>query len=242
MPTKSEQTVTCVIPCKGRLDHLQGAIPLLLAQQTSFAFEILVVDFGCPDGTWQWCRNLADPRVNCLAVLDRIETFHMSRARNCGNRQVGSGVIVALDADCRFHSIEVLQRLASEVVGQRARSTHTSLQLADGGTHDAHSFIAYSYKDWLQVRGYDEAMTGYGYEDTDFYYRIQDLGHCNELTTPYHELGIVTHSNELRTRHYNVKNQLDSWVANREQALNRACCNPVSFGTGRVAYYCGRTG
>ena len=79
---------TVVVPCKGRLMHLQQTVPLFLEQEApaDSEIEVLVVDYGCPEDTLDWVQSVAHERLNCVRVLDRTHTFNLSRARNCGNR------------------------------------------------------------------------------------------------------------------------------------------------------------
>ena len=47
-----------ITTCKGRLHHLRRTLPCMLAQGCDFAYEVVVVDFGCPQGTFDFCRGL----------------------------------------------------------------------------------------------------------------------------------------------------------------------------------------
>ena len=78
------EEASIVVTCKGRLHHLRRTLPSMLAQCCPFAFEVIVVDFGCPQGTFDWCRGLDVRNLVALKVLDDTDDFHLSRARNCG--------------------------------------------------------------------------------------------------------------------------------------------------------------
>ena len=70
-------TIACVITCKGRLHHLKQTLPLIVAMGTS---EVIVVDYGCPDGTGDWVEANF-PGVTVVRV-DDDPGFSPARSRN----------------------------------------------------------------------------------------------------------------------------------------------------------------
>ena len=223
--------VTCVIPCKGRLHHLRKMLPKLLSQDDLPGYRVLVVDYGCPDGTFSWCQEQAHPRLDCIKVLDDTVRFHLSRARNCGNRFVETDLIVALDADCILGRRGMLRRMVRPVLEQRADVSHVSLIQADGSTYPAHTCLAYRRADWLAVGGCDEQMTGWGYEDTDFFDRMKAYGACHELQANHDDLYLIPHDDRIRAKCYAEKNVAISWQQNRDLAENRTEVNSRGFAT-----------
>lgn len=51
---KTELNLTLITTCKGRLHDLQKTLPIMIA---SSAREIVVVDYGCPQGTKDWLKD-----------------------------------------------------------------------------------------------------------------------------------------------------------------------------------------
>ncbi len=92
-------SITCVVTCKGRLQHLQKTLPLLLEQHYPASFEVVVVDYGDPDASFEWCVGLAHPRLIPLRILDNTELFNLSRARNCGANFRPADLFLFADAD-----------------------------------------------------------------------------------------------------------------------------------------------
>ncbi len=91
--------INVVVTCKGRLAHLAQTIPLLLAQKCSHTVRVIVVDYGDPDDCFSWCRSLNHPRLVAVRVLDSVEPFSLSRARNCGANVLPSDVLCFVDGD-----------------------------------------------------------------------------------------------------------------------------------------------
>jgi hypothetical protein len=69
-----------------------------------------------------------------------------------------------------------------------------------------------------QVNGYDERQSGYGHDDTDFYYRI--LKHYTEKKVFDHTMiSHIDHPDDLRVAFYTNKNKKISAKLNRERGL-----------------------
>ena len=73
--------IAFVVTCKGRLHHLKETLPLIVKQEPD---EIVVVDYGCPDGTAAWVA-VNFPRVK-IVQFDS-PSFNVSHARNLGRRR-----------------------------------------------------------------------------------------------------------------------------------------------------------
>jgi glycosyltransferase involved in cell wall biosynthesis len=91
-----------IVPCKGRLHHLRRTLPNMLAQQCDFGYEVIVVDYSCPQETYDWCCGLNVRNLTVLKVLDDAESFNHSRCRNCGACNAVGSVLAFVDADVRL--------------------------------------------------------------------------------------------------------------------------------------------
>ncbi len=217
-------SLTCVVPCKGRLSFLRKSIPSFLSQQTDMPVVVLVVDYDCPDGTFEWCKSLQNPNLRCIRVLDSGEYFNVSRARNCGVRLANTPYIIAMDVDCVAYA-NIFTELIAPIVAERAIISGVINLKGQAGR----SLAAFARKEWNLVRGYDERMQGWGFEDDDFFNRMAALGPAAEVSASK-GLDIILHDDELRTRHYREKNQYQSDAGNRKWAACRKSVNPDGFG------------
>src|SRR5690606_12453971 len=86
--------IAFVTTCKNRLDHLRRTLPTWMAEDPD---EIIVVDYGCPQGSGDWVRAHW-PQVRVVRV-DDDSGFCLSRARNLGAREVTADWICFIDAD-----------------------------------------------------------------------------------------------------------------------------------------------
>ena len=234
--------LACIVPCKGRLELLRRMIPKLLAQSDLPDYRVLVVDYGCPDGTFEWCQEQKHPRLDCVKVLDGTDRFNASRSRNCGVRLANSQMIVTLDSDCVLGTRSMLRRMVEPLLASEADLSHVTLTQQDGSIYPAHICLAYYRDSWLAVGGYDEKMTGWGYEDTDFFDRLKACGHCQELEADHNDFYLIDHANNLRVQFYEEKSIDESWRENCEWASRREGVNLEGFASFEYIYYRGDSG
>jgi glycosyltransferase involved in cell wall biosynthesis len=196
-----DKLVSVIVPCKGRLHHLRRTLPAMLAQDCSFPFEIIVVDFGCPQGTFDWCKSLDVWKLIALKVLDDTGTFHLSRARNCGASLARGKVLAFVDADVFLD--EKWLRLASRPLFARRAGLGT-IAGGLGVNWGRYGTCIVSAEVFHAVRGYDEGLRGWGPEDADFCSR------CVKQTAfaPFNPflLTPIEHGDEERARYQPDRN------------------------------------
>ena len=86
-----------VIPAKNGGTQFRKVFSAVLAQKTQDPFDVVVVDSGSTDGTWEYLEDTA--KADRRLVLHRIPPaeFQHGRTRNEGIRR-STGDIVALTA------------------------------------------------------------------------------------------------------------------------------------------------
>ena len=93
---------TVIVTCKGRLEHLKQAWFCLLENRPPFGHEVVIVDYGCPDDTFDWSMGACDPRVGmtrCVRVQDDTSIFNKAHAQNIGVRFARGYLLAFVDAD-----------------------------------------------------------------------------------------------------------------------------------------------
>lgn len=218
--------VSIIVTCKGRLSHFEQTLPLLLSQQFSGSFEIIVVDYGDPDWCFDWARQQKNNQIKCLRVLDRNSNFNLSRARNCGASVAEGHVLCFVDADSITHSTFI------EGATEDIRSDRAVLTVRDhrDGNITTAGVCAVRKSAYLATRGYDESIKGWASEDRDFYNRVSRLGPIGYF--PRHLLpASLPHGDEARSQFYEVKDIHESWHMNvfRIKRVTRQV-NPAGYG------------
>jgi glycosyltransferase involved in cell wall biosynthesis len=99
-------------------------VPSLLAQVPPPA-EIVIVDGGSTDGTWEWLVNARAGHPNLLPIRDESCNLKrcpgpISRGRNVAIAAAGSPIIVCADAGCTY-APDWLARIAAPLVAGTAQ-------------------------------------------------------------------------------------------------------------------------
>ncbi|MDE6409163.1 MAG: glycosyltransferase family 2 protein [Muribaculaceae bacterium] len=103
-----------VIPVKNRVRTIMDAVNSALSQQTSFPFNVIVVDNESTDGTREALEQVTDPRLKLI----RVEASENLGIGGCWNRALLSEecgrFAVQLDSDDLYNSQSVLQAIVNK--------------------------------------------------------------------------------------------------------------------------------
>jgi glycosyltransferase involved in cell wall biosynthesis len=183
-------TLTFVVTCKGRLGHLKRTLPQMLKQANT---RVVVVDSRCPDGAGEWVRAHF-PEVK-VVMLDDGGLFNGSTSRNAGLAVCESEWICFIDAD-----VVVANDFSSWVAPRLAPGHFYRFELFPG-RYDLIGTCIVRSDDARAVQGYDEVITGYAGEDTDFYSRL-GLSGLRPVVIPSAAIAeVIAHGDELRVAH-----------------------------------------
>lgn len=107
--------ISLVTTCKGRLADLKESLPSWLKLDYEH-FDIVVVDFDCPDGTRHYIRRhrnewLNHSQVRDIHVLevDNRPRFNLCEARNLGLDFAEGELVLMIDADVSIRDKTLLQ-------------------------------------------------------------------------------------------------------------------------------------
>lgn len=230
-PTLDGFLVSVIVTCKGRLAFLQIALPSILDQRCPFQYEVIVVDYGCPQKTFEWTLALRHPLLRPLLVQDDTEYFNRSRAKNIGAVQAARGHVLAF-IDCDIVAEPNWLRGACRPIIEGRVGLTKAARL--GNTPDIYGTCCVSTKAFHTVRGFDESFIGWGFEDTDLYNRVIKVttrGRFNgQLLRP------ILHDDCERVRYSHFTDKQESRLKNRELAAKRGVVNPNGFGRGVVLH------
>jgi len=205
--------LTVVIPTYNRIDTLRHVIPSLLRQDLrSERYEIVVADSNSTDGTAEYLAEISReyPRVRHLpgAYSGR------AMARNAGIAAARGAVVMFTDADIIASSDLVSRHLAHHRAKENVAVVGLELQVNSYEDYErlltrpaerrplhppTRKKLSWLYfltgnasvrkSDLDRVGRFDENFTGYGHEDLELGYRLQQAG----LTILYDPLAIDFH-------------------------------------------------
>ncbi len=185
--------LTFVTTCRGRLAHLRETLPTFVAQPDT---AIVVVDYGCPDGTGDWVETNF-PKVEVVRSPESTR-FEAGRARNLGAAVVRAPWLCFVDADTRMDAAfsERLKPLLAPGCFYRAEPRNPSTW----------GMAVCEKADFDDIGGYDEVMQGWGKDDEDLYARLVMAG-VRYVGFPGELVQAIKHSDDERVAHYDVKDR-----------------------------------
>jgi glycosyltransferase involved in cell wall biosynthesis len=179
----------------GRLEHLRESLPLLAKQ----ACKIIVVDYSCPDqsGTWvEFFRELTHYRNVHVVYCPGEKYFNKCRASNAGARVALTEYLCFMDVD-NLASPNLVQELEKAILpGSFLHLSSKEIGLV--------GFVLCRKADWAAVEGYDEGIRGYGFEDTQFKFKLMSLG-LRQITLNKDLVSHISHEDKLRVQNYQVQ-------------------------------------
>lgn len=125
--------------------------------------------------------------------------FHTSHAKNVSHKLGTGDILVNLDAD------NWVMPDSEKWVLNHLKQNH--LQILTGKSCHAATGTAgriYVMQEYFwQVGGYDENMRGWGYEDVDFFLRLEDIG-LTRTIIPVRYLDSILHPDEQRVNNFEM--------------------------------------
>jgi glycosyltransferase involved in cell wall biosynthesis len=132
------QPVSVVVTELNEIEDIGSVVSSLLAQVPPAA-EVIIVDGGSTDGTWEWLEAAAakDPRL--VAIRDescslKFSAGPVSRGRNVAIQAAKSGLIACADAGCTYAPDWLLNLTAPLVAGEAEYALGGSCLDASGCT------------------------------------------------------------------------------------------------------------
>lgn len=189
--------VAFVTTCKGRLHHIQQTLPLMMAASPA---QIVVVDYGCPQGAGDWVASNY-PEVTVVRV-DDDPGFCLPRARNLGAQKTGASWLCFIDADVKV-TPGWTQWMAENL---DSRCFYRAGMVNGERIKDTWGTVLCPRKAFADVGGYDEAFGGWGGEDDDLYERLKLRGYT-ESSYPAQFVDAISHDDRERTLFHDIKDK-----------------------------------
>jgi glycosyltransferase involved in cell wall biosynthesis len=175
--------VSIVNCCRNRTENLLKALPTWLAHQT--VREVIIVDWTSDESVRQSLdeNGFKDKRVKVVRV-DNEPRWILSYAFNLGFRLARHEYILKVDADITlkpdFFDKNPLMA-GTFIAGDWTK--------AEKGQEHINGFFYLRSKDLLKIKGFNEYITTYGWDDDDIYSRLATSGLqrvCVDTKSIYH--------------------------------------------------------
>ena len=214
-----------ITTCKGRLQHIKQTLPLMIAQDYD-SFEVIVVDYGDPDGCAK-ALTKAHSSVKFIRVLDNTATFSPSRARNIGAIEATGELLAFVDGDI------LLEDTWLSVCANKM-ADGANLVLPEGHSSEVTGTCVIDKRLYRTIRGYGEDLLDWGYQDYDLYNRARESG-AVVAAYPQEQVTAIANSDEERVGNYADHRTTYTGTRNKKISKRRiGCVNPDGYGLGKT--------
>lgn len=192
-----------------RIDHFKKTFSQNISENLAEGVEFLVLDYNSNDGLREWIfenfSSLIKGKIIRYYRTDEPSEFSHSHSKNIAFKLATGDIVCNVDADnfigTNFYNYleEVFDSNANRFICSTSR-TFNSLSRNNWitGSSDALGRIVVRKKDFLEVGGYDETFTGYGFEDSDLINRLEMKGLERVVLTDPKFLKVLKHDDSLR--------------------------------------------
>lgn len=140
--------VSIVIPVYNSAAMLPGLHARLrsVMRQQGKSFEVIYVDDGSQDGSWQELEQLQEEDPECVVAIQLMRNFGQHNALMCGFRQARGDYIVTMDDDLQ-HPPEELPKLLAAI-------EQSDLDLVYGAYDEKRHGVSKNLASWIVNRFY----------------------------------------------------------------------------------------
>ena len=213
--------------CKNRLADLKETLPAMLAcKSRNFDLSIVVADYGCTEGTSKFVALYS----NCYSVRSNQEFYRYSHAKNIAGRFAAENLavdyIVFCDADICPYPWAVSQAVG-ELIKHDVDYVKWIYPLPP--SWGSCSIFAIRADVYLAVKGFDEALTTYGHDDTNLFIRLEKAKYTFKTLSLLDCFRMVNNSGNCR--HLKETVSPDQIQKNLEYSLLDSDVNSTGWGT-----------
>lgn len=215
--------------CKGRLFHLeQTLLPNLTGNPRA---EFVVMNYDSPDGLDDWMRDkfsvhIASGEVRYGRLLPGSEPrFRMSHAKNTAHLLATADFVINCDADCH------LRPGLADWIYDNVKEHHYKV-VADA--IKLWGFVG-TYRDVFSkvLKGYDETMENWGYDDDDMFRRARSIG-CEKVGVKKGEdRWNIGHRADIRRKFMPIGSMEEGFIPNKEKMLENHAMGIIAPNTGK---------
>ena len=215
-----------VIPVRNRERTIRDAIRSVLEQQTTFPFNLIVVDNGSTDGTSEAIEEFsADPRV--LHLVPERNDLGIGGCWNLAvhHPQVGR-FVVQLDSDDLYSSPQTLQRMVDTFYAEGAAMVIGSYRMCDFQLNTLPPGLI-DHREWTQQNGRNNALriNGLGAPRAFFTPVLRELQIPNTSYGEDYALGLMISRRYRIGRIYDEVYLCRRWEGNSDAALSQEKIN-----------------
>ena len=206
--------ISLVVPVMNRSDRVVDCLSTWIDQKE--VNEILIVDWSStiPIKTDESLFSITKhEKTKIVRVNDEKSFMSMSYSLNVGVRETTQDHILKCDIDYKLTNPELLS------IFSREQNKNHFFCGTIPNKWDFHGFAFFRKEDALKIKGYNEKILGWGWDDEDFYRRMEKIGLERVVIMNIEEfIYHIPHDDALRTANY-PEDQQNKHKTNRQNEL-----------------------
>ena len=218
-----------VIPVLNRASTIGDAVRSVLAQETSFPFNVIVVDNHSTDGTSDIIDSFGDERV-VHVVPERTDLGIGGCWNEAVNNPACGRFAVQLDSDDLYSSPSTLQRIVDEFYKQQCAMMVGTYRICDFELNTLPPGVI-DHREWSEENGRNNALRINGLGAPRAFYTpvIREIGFPNVSYGEDYAVGLQVSRNYRIGRIYDVLYLCRRWGGNSDAALSHEKVNAHNF-------------
>ena len=166
-----KEKIAFCITCMNRMNHLQQTLEKNIQNNYLIGqVEFVLLDYNSQDGLGEWVYNHMKKYIDekILVYWKTTEPTHYlrSHSRNMAFRLANASILCNLDAD------NFLGEGFASFMLQEFSNRNNIFYTNNYSFNDTFGRVCVRTVDFMSIRGYNEALQSYGYEDNDFLNRL----------------------------------------------------------------------
>jgi len=206
MNRANEHRISFCVVCMNRLHQLRETLLRNLDDNKNYDnLEFIVLDYNSSDGMEEWAKEnlkkfILSGRLKYYKTKIPFE-FNHSHSKNIAFKLATGKIICNINADhfTGFGFAKYVNRsfnLMNDIVLTTIDFPKTKHSYRP--PKDVFGKVCVKKEDFLKVKGFDERMKGYGFEDWDFINRLEFTGVKRLLIENFSYLKFISHEEEER--------------------------------------------
>ncbi len=205
-------------------------------------YEVIVVDYGCPENAFSYAAQISSIRkdllIKAIKVQDKTEKWNPGRCRNIGANQAKNDWLFFIDADMILQP-SVLMKVEEVIKKHHPVVIQRNLHAKSG---DKNGTCVIRAKEFHEINGYNESGIGWCLEDVDLYNRLKRYRKTHFYDENMIKIQPIHHGWELRNRFNDIKDFKQN-VATYYHSMckDQNCVNPKGYGQGKLQIFSNST-
>lgn len=195
----------CIV-CMNRLHQLSETLIQNIKDNEDYPeLEFIVLDYNSQDGMAEWIKQNVSEFINNERLLyyrtNEPLSFNHSHSKNLAFNLANGNIVCNINAD--HYTGKGFAHYINEMFNENDNSVLTTIDYykTKKDYHppkDVFGRVCVKKNDFLKIKGFDERMNRYGFEDWDFINRLELISVHRVLIDDFKYLNFISHTEEER--------------------------------------------